>query len=228
MKVVTYATHSDGAFEELVNNKFGVEVVVLGWGTKWNGFMDKFDAIRKYINTLDDKDIVVFVDGFDSYILKPLDDLEETFKSQRCDILVSNEANVLLKFAIKRMYGVCKDNQTANSGLYMGYVFALKNMFELISREKTSDDQKNLNAVCYKLDNIKIDIECLVFKNVYNPKNINNEMQKTNAYFFSTPGQFSLKRQFRGIKEHYKTFIPEIILVILLLYLAFLHFVLKK
>ena len=38
---ITYATHSMGMFENLVNNKYNIEIKVLGWGTKWNGFLDK-------------------------------------------------------------------------------------------------------------------------------------------------------------------------------------------
>ena len=42
IQVVTYATHSQGMFDELMNNQYGVDVKVLGWGEKWNGFKDKF------------------------------------------------------------------------------------------------------------------------------------------------------------------------------------------
>jgi hypothetical protein len=34
MKIVTYATHPEGSFNDLINNKFGVEVTVLGMGEK--------------------------------------------------------------------------------------------------------------------------------------------------------------------------------------------------
>ena len=70
MKVITYATHSEGSFEELTHNKFGVEVTVLGMDPKWNGFMDKIEGVLKYLQTLPDDELVVFVDGFDSYIKK--------------------------------------------------------------------------------------------------------------------------------------------------------------
>ena len=42
LEIVTYANKSFGMFEELVNNEFKVPVRVLGWGSKWNGFTDKF------------------------------------------------------------------------------------------------------------------------------------------------------------------------------------------
>jgi hypothetical protein len=37
IEIVTYANKSQGMFEELVNNEFGVPVKVLGWGTEWKG-----------------------------------------------------------------------------------------------------------------------------------------------------------------------------------------------
>ncbi len=45
---VTYATHETGMFRKLIDNKYGVEIKVLGMGTKWNGFMDKILGVNKY------------------------------------------------------------------------------------------------------------------------------------------------------------------------------------
>ena len=65
IQVITYATHSEGMFDSLINNSSGVDVKVLGWGTKWNGFKDKTNATYNYIQTLDDNDIIIIIDGFD-------------------------------------------------------------------------------------------------------------------------------------------------------------------
>ena len=88
MKLVTYATHSEGSFEELLNSGYPIEV--LGWGTKWNGFMDKFQGVKSYLDTLEDDEIVVFLDGFDSMINKDLSDLTNRFASLDCEVLVSH------------------------------------------------------------------------------------------------------------------------------------------
>jgi hypothetical protein len=37
LEIVTYANKSQGMFEELVNNEFGVPVTVLGWGPSGMG-----------------------------------------------------------------------------------------------------------------------------------------------------------------------------------------------
>ena len=70
-KIFTYATHAQGKFEELIQNN---EVVVLGFGKKWNGFMDKFKALLTALETEDDDTIIVFLDGFDSRICGSTDD----------------------------------------------------------------------------------------------------------------------------------------------------------
>ena len=52
MKIITYATHSEGLFDELINNKYNIPIIVLGYGTKWNSFIDKFKNVYKYIKEL--------------------------------------------------------------------------------------------------------------------------------------------------------------------------------
>ena len=88
MKIITYATHSEGTFEELIHSG---PIEVLGFGKKWNGFMDKFVGVLKYLETQPDNELVVFVDGFDSKINKNLDNLEQVFDNLNCKILISHE-----------------------------------------------------------------------------------------------------------------------------------------
>jgi len=224
MKVVTYATHSEGSFEKLVNNSYGVEVTVLGWGAKWNGFMDKINSVLEYIKILDSDELVVFVDGFDSFIMKPLDGLEETFKSFGCDVLVSKNTDYdHFSYVWEKVFGKCKEGVTANSGLYMGYASSLVLFLTLVKDEKSSDDQRNMNMACKKFPSLKIDTEYVILQNM-----IPGKEEDTNAYFLSTPGVRTYSRVLRGLREYTPFFLPEILLVILLLYLAFLHFVLKK
>ena len=62
MEVVTYANKSAGMFDRLINNEHGVQIKVLGWGTKWNGFKDKINGIYRYLENKHDDDIVIYVD----------------------------------------------------------------------------------------------------------------------------------------------------------------------
>ena len=222
MKVVTYATHSEGSFEELIHNKFGVEVTVLGMGTKWNGFMDKVQGVLGYLQTLPDDEIVVFVDGFDSYILKPLNGLEDTFRSMDCDILVSRD--LYANYFVKRIFGTCKDGQGLNSGLYMGRCSHLKNFLYSVSKQTSPDDQRNFNSSCKDFPRLKIDIDRIIFINA-SPLQKVTEFDKSDAYFGQTPGVFTFKRYIvRGTMEYTPFLIPEIVLLILIVYFLYLHF----
>ena len=36
-QVASYVTHDQGMYQDLINNKFGIPVKTLGFGTKWKG-----------------------------------------------------------------------------------------------------------------------------------------------------------------------------------------------
>lgn len=93
MKIIIYATHSFGTYEQLITYP---EIVVLGLGTKWEGFIKKAKVIYNYLTTLPEYEIVSVIDGFDSYI-KNTDGLENVFKQQKCKVLVS-ENNTWFNF----------------------------------------------------------------------------------------------------------------------------------
>jgi hypothetical protein len=44
MKIIIYATHSYGTYPELIKNK---DVIVLGYGDKWEGFIKKAKTINR-------------------------------------------------------------------------------------------------------------------------------------------------------------------------------------
>jgi len=220
MKVITYATHSFGTFDEIVNNKHGVDVKVLGWGTKWKGFQDKVQGVYDYCKTLPDDEIVVFIDGFDSEIIKPLDGLEETFKSLNCGVFISrdilNTSNTMHN-AVVKIFGTCQDGIVANSGLYMGTVFHLKIFLNAALNEDSSDDQTNFNSLCTQFEWIKLDVDNKIF---YNRKpGSDPKWTPPGVYFKSSPATPSFQRYLRAITEYYSFFIKEISIFILVVVL---------
>ena len=205
--IVTYATHEQGKLRELVNNKFDVDVTVLGWGEKWNGFTDKYKGVQKFLETVDDNDIVVFLDGFDTVIEKDPKDLEQLFESKNCDILFSKDHTG--KF-LKSIFGTCKDGVTANAGMYMGRVKALKPLIKDGLTMRCKDDQVNLNGLCMKYDNLKINVDEDIFYN-----NIDNIPPKDAIfiqYFDKSPD-----RTFRGIADMTQFYIGDIVIGLLLI-----------
>jgi len=209
LHIVTYATHSQGTFEKLINNPFDTNVTVLGWGKPWKGFSDKIKGVREHLDTLDDNDILVFMDGWDSYINKDPSHIEELFNNMECDILVSKDYNTT-----KQIFGSCQNNITANSGMYMGKVKSLKVLLSNIINLKCKDDQVNLNRMCKKTDRLKIDEDCIIFQNT-SPKDSNPK-----GIFVSLPGT-SKGRWFRVFKEYFQFFVNNFIFLILLLILLF-------
>jgi len=224
MKIVTYATHSEGMFDQLVDTGM---VKVIGFGDKWKSFIGKGQKVLEYLESQPDDEIVVVVDGFDTKInmKKNFDNLEEDFKKLDCKVLYSLDSKtglsdyipkIIKDYFKSRVFGTCKDEQTANAGLYMGYVKYLKLVLKDVLEGDSSDDQRNLNKVCYKFPYLKVDVDNVIFQNC---SHINEPF---NAYFIGFPGSLTMNRFIRQIKEYTHYFIPEII--ILLIILIFIYY----
>lgn len=212
--IVTYATHVQGRFNELVNNSFKASVVVLGMGEKWNGFMDKPIAVNKYIQNLNDNDIVVVLDGFDTIIKhNPSIAIDKFVKMKVNKALVSKENYMMMgKLFQQRFFGVCKknNNMVANAGMLMGYVKHLKllyhGMIQYHNRnpDLNGDDMRILNRICkdnlYAIDS-KEKIFCNVVGNIF-AKADASEVKE--AVFVSFPA-----RSDQGIIEKFARFYEQ-------------------
>lgn len=177
-EVVTYATHSQGMFDELVKDN---KVKVLGWGKKWNGFVDKYKGIYDYIKDKPDDMIIIFVDGFDTKINRDPQGAVELFKKRGYKLLFSRDT---IDDKLNIVFGTCKDGITINTGLYMGYVKYLKLFLESMLKESCKDDQVIANNNCKNFEFIDIDKENDFFYNV-------NQMtitEKQDVYFLQYPG----------------------------------------
>ena len=223
MKIITYATHSEGTFEQLTNSG---EVTVIGFGEKWNGFMDKFIGVFKYLETQSDDELIVFVDGFDSFINKNknLDNLEQVFMNQNCKVLCSLDdkngySYIIPKFITDyfrfKVFGTCKDGVTANTGLYMGYCKYLKLVINEVIKGESDDDQRNFNNICKKFSFLKVDTKNIIFENCTSIE----EVKKSQAFFTQLPGGMNINRIIRMLQDYTKYFIIEILLLLLIILL---------
>jgi len=208
--VVTVATSVKGKFNELINNRFNTKVNVLGFGEKWTGFTMKFNLVSKYIEDLDDNDIVIFLDGFDSLIMKDPEDAVRKFKNKNVQLLFSKESGNGGKLSIsKYIFGSCKDNIVANVGMYMGYVKYLKLVLNSVRDLTCKDDQVLINQNCDHFNFIDIDRNNDIFQNLSDKTQYNQ-----NATFVSYPGEISFYRILeRGIFEYSQFFTLIICLV---------------
>jgi hypothetical protein len=212
MKIIIYATHSFGTYETLIKHP---DVICIGFGTKWEGFVQKAETVCHYLNDLPDDEIVAVIDGFDSYI-KKTKDIENEFLKKNCKVLVSlHNTWFNFEYLEKKVFSSCKKNKTANSGLIMGYAKEMKEVWNSMKNGPSSDDQRNLNLACEKIPYIKVDAECTIFENCNNL----NHVQKSNAYICQIPGDVSLQRFIRSIFEYSRYFIFEIMIIVLILFL---------
>lgn len=207
IQVVTYATHSQGMFEDLMNNSQDVEIKVLGWGKKWTGYNDKLKECYNYINELPDDDIIVIIDGFDSKIIKPLDEIEKRFLEMNCKVLFSIDPELSGKNNTLKVFTSCKNNKIINAGLYMGYVKYLKPILNDALEMKCKDDQRNINILCKKYPYLTIDENEIIFSN---KKNLN-------ACILGFPGETSMSRHIRGFKEYSQFFIFEYLILMFII-----------
>jgi len=212
-KVITVATHNEGNLIDLLNNPYGIDIIVLGYGRKWTGFKMKFELIYDYVKDLPDDTLIIFIDGFDSEIKKPLEDAVHTFKTKQYKLLFSKDlpkTNCITKMLSSR-FKVCKYNKVANTGLYMGYVKYIKIFLKKCLAYKCKDDQIILNSICSELDFLDMDMEEEIFQNTTNQYN-------NKAVFISHPGNvLNFNRLKRSIFEYRNGFI----LFTLFLYLSF-------
>ena len=82
MKLITVATHSEAYFPYLKQSceKNNADLIVLGWGKKWDGYITKLKLVMNYCKSLEDDDIICFVDSFDVIMLRPINELEKAFR----------------------------------------------------------------------------------------------------------------------------------------------------
>jgi len=218
--IITVATHKEGKLQELIDNKFNSNITVLGMGQTWTGFKMKNELALNYINKLQDDDIVIFLDGFDSEIKLEPNLAVERFKKNNYKLLFSYEPGSNLFKLDRWVWPSCKKNEPLNMGLWMGYVKYLKIFLTESLKAKCKDDQVIGNSLCSKLQFIEVDKNEQIFQNLKIANGFNYNGQ---AIFISYPGSFSFKRAYRFIFEY----VQFILLPLFVLYLITVYFLLK-
>jgi hypothetical protein len=112
------------------------DLVVLGMGMKWKGLIMKYELLTEYLDSLEDDDIVCFLDAYDVLPTKNIVHLENQFiqfskKNPEVKIIVGYdkiEDNMILELISQEIFGTI-DGDRINSGQYIGYV---KNIKEII------------------------------------------------------------------------------------------------
>jgi hypothetical protein len=161
LHICTYFTQPEKAAYLFETAKLhGTVVENLSTTSTWNGFQDKLFAMRKKISSLDDDDILCFVDSYDLLVNASPEKILETFKQEECDILYGAEM-VLFPFHLdKETYPKSFTQfRFLNSGCYIGYVRALKKVLNDERVNTIKDDQEFMHTYFlenHERENIKV------------------------------------------------------------------------
>ena len=107
-----------------------LHIEIIPW-SHWNGFTDKIYAMKQILEFIPDKDIVCFVDAYDVLCMSNETEILEKFFSYNCDIVLSSEVNCYPgenQSAYDQIPSIT-EYKYVNSGGYIGYARALRNMF---------------------------------------------------------------------------------------------------
>ena len=180
MKLVTVATNNNRYYPylKLSAERYGHELITLGWGQKWQGFTWRFKLIREYLKTCQDNDIICIIDGYDVLILEGPTEIENKFKKicgkDKSKVLISKETftqnNISSEIHRSSHYIAftkCKDYYIC-AGTYIGYAKTLTNMYIEICNKydcaDNADDQILIQSYCNDTESsFNIDINNEIF-----------------------------------------------------------------
>lgn len=197
---VTVATHNEGYFDALIKSckNNDIDLVVLGFGDKWQGYSFKFLLMKRLLDTLqNDNDILIFLDAFDVIATQHSSVIKKRFLEMDTDILISTEQKCgayLIEYGRRRAFGDVKVQ--INSGCYMGYVGALKQMFSYICQKyhcykpefSNLNDQYLLTSICndnnvfLKHLRIKYDTSSYIFYTIKLPQTFIEFVTRTHKF----------------------------------------------
>lgn len=161
-------------------DKYDINLTNLGKGDSWNSEMEGYDGIRKielvndFVKQLPKDDIVLFVDGYDTFFTEEYTTVVQRFLDFDVDILFGAEQEcwpITNDQSYKNRWpDMLTPYRYLNSGLYIGYAGALHDFFELPSTDDNGDDQlycqsrylANYEDFPYK---IALDYEAYIFQN---------------------------------------------------------------
>jgi hypothetical protein len=180
--LITLATHDDGYYNALKKSADinGYNLITLGWGKKWEGFIMKYKLLLENISNYNDNDIIILVDAYDVIVTDKKEVAIEKFKTFNIPLLLSKDGhtgNSIFNYLHDKIFDTC-NNYNICAGLMMGYVWALKNLIYLMCgnnldkcKQLNMDDQILLTDTCnnnklYKTL-LKIDINSDIFFNTF-------------------------------------------------------------
>lgn len=167
----TYYTHPEKAAYLLKSAEFhGITVKNLWDGRPWAGLWNKFELMEETIRGLPDSDTICFIDAYDLIINSNEEKIIETFKAQNCELLFGAEANLDPGEVGTDNYPQSPTKfRFLNSGVYIGYVSAMKKMLRYKNYIGMNDQKYSHEYFLEKgkEENIKLDYTSLLVINMF-------------------------------------------------------------
>jgi hypothetical protein len=229
MKFVTVASETKPGLEILQRSceHFNIPLEVLGMGSRYRGNGTKMIVLLNYLETLQTSELVLFTDAYDSFFVKPIDDIETKLEASNGQVLFSCEDNYYYRLQglrhffenpfYKKKYPESKSKYSPyrylNSGGFVGSAVDLIAVLRgaQIAGNMTSD-QANLHK--YLVDQpgkIALDYDHEVFTNYgkhSRPERFSieggqlmNNLTGAKPYLFHFPGA-----KHKGLTEYARTY----------------------
>jgi hypothetical protein len=171
--VCTVANYRHPNLEKLIQSckKHRIELEVLGMGLPWFGNGTKFAHVRSYLNTLQDDEILLFVDAFDVLIVADKDTIRRKFLSMKVPFLLALEKGWWPEWEYENRFPPTKSSfKLLNTGTYIGYVGYLKRWLDAINPDPKECDQLQTVRHWRKPENMhwyNFDSTCEIFLPLY-------------------------------------------------------------
>ena len=153
MKFLTVASAEKPELRYLLDScdHFGIDMNVIGLGRPYLGNGTKIVYLSQFLRKLDPMEVVCFTDAYDSFFVRPVDDLEARFKALNHPFVLTAEDNFYFRLTSIKMaflnrwvrwnYPKSKSNYAnyrfLNSGGFMGYAGHILRIFDLLKIDKT-------------------------------------------------------------------------------------------
>jgi len=210
--ILTYGTN----IEKLTNLKKSSELnktqinYIIEPQFNYIGYESKIFKMREAIKNLLPNDIICFVDAYDVLALAPNTEILEKFKEYNCDLLIGSEVNSY-PYGYDNKYPETNHETNykhINSGGYIGYKFAIMNLFNWKSDEDIIKICKNGGDQTYFIeyylsnnsDKIKMDYKQSIFQNMF-LISWNDFIIKNSRIYNSILNQYPCFMHFNGLSN---------------------------
>ena len=136
----------------------------------------KLNLLRKGLQSHDDDDLIMFLDGYDTFIADDLRSIQERFLGFGADMVFSAETTCWPDAELADKFSAHTEFKYLNSGTFIGRAGAIKALIadEL---EDTDDDQRYITKKYLEGNHdIKLDTECYIFQTHFENAVIKNGM----------------------------------------------------